>query len=69
MSDNIIEGVTLVAEKDVEAGLLHIYADVLGQLVPVASEKLGLLGTHVVSPSGESDSPSDSKTSRSRKTS
>lgn len=66
MSENRIEGVTLVAEKDVEAGLLRIYADVLGQLVPVAAEKLGLLGTHEVSPSGESDSPSGSKKPRSR---
>jgi hypothetical protein len=67
MSENRIEGITLVAEKDVEAGLIRIYADVLGQLVPVAAEKLGLLGTHEVSPSGESDSPSGSKPSRSRK--
>lgn len=67
MSDNRIEGVTLVAEKDVEAGLLRIYADVLGQLVPLAAEKLGLLGTHEVSPSGDSGSPSESKASRSRK--
>jgi hypothetical protein len=69
MAEDRIEGVGLVAEKDLETGLLHIYADVLGQLVPVASEKLGLLGTHEPSQSGDPDSPSESKASRSRKTS
>lgn len=63
MSDNRIENIALVAEKDVEAGLLRVYADVLGQLVPIAAEKLGLLGTHEVSPSGSSDSPTESSES------
>jgi hypothetical protein len=62
MADNRIEVGGLVAEKDVEAGLLRVYADVGGQLVPIASEKLGLLGTHEVA-----DSPSASKSPRSSK--
>jgi hypothetical protein len=67
MSDNRIEGVTLIAEKDQEAGLLRIYADVLGQLVPIAAEKLGLLGTHEASSSGEDASPASSPKPRSGK--
>lgn len=67
MSDNLVQNVAIHAEKDVEAGLVRIYADVFGQLVPIAAEKLGLLGTHDPSPTDDGESPSPSKASRSRK--
>jgi len=60
MSDNLIQNVSVLAEKDLEAGILRVYADVAGQLVPIAAEKLGSLGTHDVSPSGGSVPPSES---------
>lgn len=58
-ADALIKNVAVHALKDTEAGLVRIFAEIEGKLIPLGAEKLGTLENAADAPKGRSTTVKD----------